>query len=87
MLSKTFGRDKARDALGMANELFKEEAAGTDFKLAILKLMNLIKKTSKFPRIMELCNITSIYKNKGSHKDFDSYRGIFRVTVLQSILD
>ena len=36
---------------------------------------------------MELCNITSIYKNKGSHKDFDSYRGIFRVTVLQSILD
>jgi hypothetical protein len=36
---------------------------------------------------MELCNITSIYKNKGSHKDFDSYRGIFRVTVLRSILD
>ena len=84
---KDIGRDKARDALGMANELFKEEAAGTDFKLSILKLMNLIKKQSNFPRIMELCNITSIYKNKGSHKDFDSYRGIFRVTVLRSILD
>ena len=47
----------------MANELFKEEAAGTDFKLAILKLMNLIKKKSQFPKVMELCNITSIYKN------------------------
>ena len=39
---KDIGRDKSRDALGMANELFKEEAAGTDFKLAILKLMNAI---------------------------------------------
>ena len=84
---KDLGRNKSRDANGHANELLKEEAAGTDFKLAILKLMNMIKERSQFPTSMELCNITSIYKNKGSHKDFDSYRGIFRVTVLRSILD
>ena len=36
---------------------------------------------------MELCNITSIYKHKGSQKDFNNYRGIFRVTTLRSILD
>ena len=84
---KDLGRDKSRDAMGFANELLKEECAGTDFKLAILKLMNLIKERSEFLKAMELCNITSIYKNKGSHKDFDSYRGIFRVTVLRGLLE
>ena len=57
----------------MANELLKEEAAGTDLKLAILKLMNLIKDRQKFPEVLELCNITSLYKHKGSHKDFNNY--------------
>ena len=32
---------KSRDALNCANELFKKEVAGTDLKLAMLKLMNL----------------------------------------------
>ena len=35
--------DKSRDPNGLANELFKEDAAGSDFKEAILKLMNRIK--------------------------------------------
>ena len=84
---KDLERDKSRDAMGHANELLKEEAAGSDFKLAILKLMNIIKHRSQFPKAMEVCNITSIYKQKGSHKDFNSYRGIFRVTVLRSLID
>ena len=39
----------------MANELFKEEAAGDDLKAAILKLMELIKdeKTPKDPRVIQ----------------------------------
>ena len=40
-----------------------------------------------FPKALGLCNITSLYKTKGSKKDFDSYRGIFRVTAIRSILD
>jgi hypothetical protein len=84
---KELDNDKSRDALGQANELFKEEAAGTDLKLAVLKLMNLIKTRLKFPNKLQDCNITSIYKHKGSHKDFKSYRGVFRVTVFRSILD
>ena len=84
---KDLDRDKARDALGQANELFKEDTAGSDFKLAILKLMNMIKERLQYPKSMELCNITSIYKQKGSQKDFNNYRGIFRVTVFRSILD
>ena len=84
---KDLGKDKARDAHDQANELFKEEVAGDDLMLAVLKLMNMIKKRLQYPELLELCNITSLYKHKGSHKDFENYRGIFRVTVLRSILD
>ena len=84
---KYLNKDKARDALGLINELFKEEVAGTDLKLATLKFMNHMKKNHVYPEALNPCNITSIYKQKGSHKDFDNYRGVFRVTVLRSILD
>ena len=84
---KDLPKGKARDALGQANELFKEEAAGSDLKLATLKLMNLIKKKHTFPESLQACNITSLYKNKGSRKDLMQYRGVFRLTVLRSILD
>ena len=30
---KYLGRDKSRDAMSFAKELFKEQAAGTDFKI------------------------------------------------------
>ena len=55
--------------------------------MAILILMNQIKVQQKVPSALKLCNITSLYKNKGSKKDFENYRGIFRVVVLRSILD
>ena len=81
------GKNKSRDALQYANELFKKGVAGSDLKLALLKLMNLIKQRQQYPEAMESCNITSIYKHKGSRKDFNNYRGVFRVTVFRSILD
>ena len=49
--------------------------------------MNQIKSTQVFPEVLKYCNITSLYKSKGSRKEFCNYRGIFRVTVLRSILD
>ena len=36
---------------------------------------------------MELCNISSIHKKKGSLNQFGSYRGVFRVQVLRNILE
>ena len=84
---KDLGKNKSRDALNWANELFKEGVAGSDLKLATLKLMNLIKQRQQYPDALEPCNITSLYKHKGSHKDINNYRGVFRVTVLRSILD
>ena len=84
---KQLKNNKYRDPLGFANELFKPENAGEDFKEAVLLLMNNIKKQQIFPLILKSCNITSLYKHKGSRKDFCNYRGIFRVIVLRSIFD
>ena len=50
-------------------------------------MMNNIKRQQIFPECLEECNITSLFKNKGSRKDLNSYRGIFRVNVFRSILD
>ena len=41
-------KDKSRDPNGLANELFKVDAAGSDLKEAILKLMNRIKSEQKY---------------------------------------
>ena len=89
-LEKVLGylkKNKSRDPLGYVNELFRPEVAGEDLKVAILKLMNKIKSDQAFPEAMELCDISSIYKRKGQRNNFNNYRGIFRVTVLRSILD
>ena len=84
---KQLKNNKSCDPLGFANELFKPPNAGKDLKVATLQLMNQIKTTQSIPDILKYCNITSLYKNKGSKKDFSNYRGIFRVTILRSILD
>ena len=47
MAVKDLGNNKSRDALGQINELYKKEVAGTDLKVATLKLMNIIKETQK----------------------------------------
>ena len=49
--------------------------------------MNHMKKNHEFPEALEYYNITSLYKHKGTHSDFNNFRGVFRVTVLISVLD
>ena len=84
---KSLKNNKSSDALGYINELFKPSIIGSDLKLALLRLMNKIKQQQVYPKCLEACNITSIFKNKGSKSDFDKYRGIFRVLVFRSILE
>ena len=84
---KNLDVDKSRDAIGHANEIFKEGVAGTDLKSTVLIPMNRIKSEQIFPEALEPCNITSLYKHKGSQKELNNYRGVFRTTVLRSILD
>ena len=71
----------------MPNEIFHPDVAGNDLILAITKLMNRIKDELLFPVPMNICNVTNLFKNKGSKHNFDSYRGIFRTPVLRNILD
>ena len=84
---KYLKKGKSRDPYGYANEIFRLEVAGEDLKLAILKLLNRIKFEQVYPEVLELCDITSIWKRRGCRNRFDNYRGIFRVTVFRSILD
>ena len=83
---KQLGRDKARDADGYANEMFMLSVAGEDLQLAVLKLLNRIKDKQQFPEALTKCNITSLHKKK-ARNDFENYRGVFRVSVLRSIID
>ena len=82
---KHLDKDKSRDPEGFANNIFKEDVAGTDLLKAVLMLMNLMKEKQIFPKVLEKCNITAIHKKK-SKSDFTNYRGVFRVTILRSIL-
>ena len=84
---KSLKKQKSRDPYGLANDIFRHEVVGDDLKLAILNLMNRIKDEQRYPKCLEHCNISSIWKLKGSRNSFDSYRGIFRVTIFRSILD
>ena len=84
---KDLKKNKSSDSLGHINELYKPDVIGSDLKLALLKLMNKIKEQQIFPHALEACNITSIFKNKGSKADLNNYRGIFRVMIFRSILE
>ena len=87
LVLKQLKRNKSRDPSGYANEIFRLEVAGDDLRRAILLLMNRIKLEQIFPEVLELCDISSIYKRKGSRNSYESYRGIFRVSVFRTILD
>ena len=84
---KYLKRNKSRDPYGYANDIFKDDVAGDDLKLAILKLCNRIKAEQHFPESLENADISSIYKNKGKRNEFNSYRGVFRVPIIRTILD
>ena len=57
-------RNKSRDPMGYANDIFKNDVAGDDMKKATLILMNRIKYELIYPEALELYDISSIYKNK-----------------------
>ena len=82
---KELKKKKSRDPHGYSNEIIQE--GGGDLQSAILKLMNNIKTQQTFPECLEPCNITSLFKNKGSRRNLNFYRGIFRVSVFRNILD
>ena len=49
---KDLDKDESRDTLGHINELYRKGVAGTDLKLATLKLINLLKENQKYPKLL-----------------------------------
>ena len=63
---KSLKNNKTMDPMGMINEIFKPEVIGADLFSACLKLFNGSKSNLVIPEYLNLSNITSIWKLKGS---------------------
>ena len=77
--------NKSRDFEGLLNEIFKENVIGTDLKNSLLIMFNLLKAKKLIPEFMNNANVTTVPK-KGSRIEPKNERGIFRVSVVRSIL-
>ena len=82
---KDLKRNKSRDPFGYSNELFKHDVIGDDLKRSLLIMMNSLKQQGMIPKHMNIANITTVPK-KGSKFILKNERGIFRVSVLRTIL-
>ena len=71
----------------MLNELFKPGVIGQDLKEALLLMMNGVKMEMMIPTLMQLSNITTLFKNKGSRFDLNNERGIFILSIFRKIFD
>ena len=82
---KTLKNNKARDEYQHTYELFKY--GGHSLKLSLLRFFNTVKTKQEYPSILQISNITSIWKRKGKKSDLENERGIFNVPKIRSILD
>ena len=78
-------RNKSRDFEGLVNEIFKNDVVGNNLKKSLLIMFNGIKDEGIIPEFMNYSNITTVPK-KGSKMELKNQRGIFRVSVIRSIL-
>ena len=77
--------NKSRDFEGFCNEIFKENVIGTDLKKSLLLMFKKLKNHNQIPKFFNCANITTVPK-KGSRLILTNERGIFRVSVIRSIL-
>ena len=77
--------NKSRDYDGLINEIFKKPVIGEDLKTSILEMCNSLKKKKLIAQFMNNSNITTVHK-KGPKIELKNERGIFRVSVVRSIL-
>ena len=77
--------NKARDNDGLINEIFKKEVIGDDLKMSLLKMFNKMKSEGQIANFMNTANITTVHK-MGSRVELKNEHGIFRVSVVRSIL-
>ena len=86
-VQKSLKLRKSADPVGLINELFKPGVAGCDLIKSLVLLSNKAKDECEIPDFVQLSNITSIYKHRGSKSDLDNDRGVFNVSAVRSIID
>ena len=84
---KSLKSNKTRDPNGLLVELLKPPVIGQDLELAILRLVNGIKVKYIIPKMVQMANITTIYKSSGSRHDLESDRGIFSLSIWRKLID
>ena len=82
---KKLRNNKCRDPHGHINEIYKH--LGHDGLLSWLNLVNLIKEELIIPEKLNLSNVSTIYKGKGSKQNVVNLRGIFKLPIVRNILD
>ena len=82
---KDLKRNKSRDSEGLVNEIFKNDVIGSNLKESLLIMFNSLKKENMIAEFMNHANISTVPK-KGPAIDLKNQRGIFRVSVIRSIL-
>ena len=78
-------KEKSRDSEGLINELFKEGTIGDNLKSSLVMMFNKMKDENTIPSFLKFANITTVPKS-GSRLNPENERGIFRVSVIRSIL-
>ena len=84
---KSLKPKKSADPAGLINELFKPPIAGSDVINSLLILSNKVKDACEIPSFLQMTNISSIFKNRGSKNDLDNDRGLFTVSSVRSVID
>ena len=84
---KSLKTNQSRDPMGIISEIFKPGIIGSELKYSTLSLVNSVKASMYIPPNMQMSNITTIFKNKGSRLDMAMDRGIHLLTLTRKILD
>ena len=61
--------------------------SGEGILIPLLQVLNIIREKCKIPESWRRVLITMIFKNKGSHRDLEKYRGIFLTVIVSKIFE
>ena len=84
-MAKTLKNGRSRDPCGYVNELFKN--AGNSLLLSLLFMLSKVKRLKTILEQWNTVIIQTMYKNKGSKKKLENYRGIFLTSILSKLLE
>ena len=95
--SPPFDMEELKDAMrklkdGISPDVFDTHTeilnrSGNGVLTPLLQVLNLIKAKKQLSDSWRRVLITMIYKNKGSHKDLEKYRGIFLTVIVSKIFE